>query len=421
MAYILNVKQLVRFFVFRTFKRKGTKMKKTISLVSVYAFANVITGLLPDLYAGLDVVSRELVGFIPSVTRNASAERAAVNQDVTYHVAPAGNVSDIAPSMSVPEPTDQTIGTGTIKITKARVAEFGWTGEEMRGLNTGPGALSVQADQFAQGLRALVNEIENDLALEAAQSASRMRGTPGTTPFASSHGETAQLKKILDDNGAPMSERSLIIDTAAGANLRSLANLTRVNEAGTSMTLRDGQLLDLNQFSVKESNGIVTPTVGTGASATTNNAGYAVGATVITLASAGTGTILAGDVITFAGDTNQYVVASGDADVSGGGTITLNAPGLRVAIPASTTAITVKAAGARNIAFARSALHLVARAPALPNGRDAAIDRYMLTDPRSGLAFEVSIYEGYRKLRAEVGLAWGVKSVKDEHIAGLFG
>lgn len=425
MAYILNVKQLVRFFVFRTFKRKGTKMKKTISLVSVYAFANVITGLLPDLYAGLDVVSRELVGFIPSVTRNASAERAAVNQDVTYHVAPAGNVSDITPAMTVPEPTDQTIGTGTIKITKARAAEFGWTGEEMRGLNTGPGALSVQADQFAQGLRALVNEIEADLALEAALAASRMRGTPGTTPFASSHGETAQLKKILDDNGAPMSERSLVIDTAAGANLRSLANLTRVNEAGTSMTLRDGQLLDLNQFSVKESNGIVTPTAGTGASATTNNAGYAVGATVITLASAGTGTIVAGDVITFAGDTNQYVVASGDADVSNGGTITLNAPGLRVAIPASATNITVvknsTSGGARNIAFARSALHLVARAPALPNGRDAAIDRYMLTDPRSGLAFEVSIYEGYKKLRAEVGLAWGVKAVKDEHIAGLFG
>ena len=396
-------------------------MKNIKFLLGVFAFDNVITAILPDLYAGMDVVSRELVGFIPSVTRNVSAERAAKGQSVVYHVTPAGNVSDIVPAMTVPEPTDQTIGAGEIKITKARAAEFGWTGEEMKGLNTGPGALSVQADQFAQGLRALVNEIEDDLANEAALAASRMHGVAGTTPFASSHAETAQLKKILDDNGAPQSERSLVINTAAGANLRSLNNLTRVNEAGTSMTLRDGELLNLNQFSMKESNGIVVPDVGTGDSATTNNAGYAVGDTEITLASTGTGSIQIGDVISFAGDTNQYVVKSGDGNVSGGGSITLNAPGLRVAIPATATAITVKAAGARNIAFTRSALHLVARAPALPNGRDSAIDRYMLTDPRSGLAFEISIYEGYKKLRAEVGLAWGVKASKEEHIAGLFG
>lgn len=396
-------------------------MNKSISILEVFAFANVITGLIPDLYAGLDQVSRELVGFIPSVTRNVGAERAALGANVTYHVAPEANVSDSVPSMTIPEPTDQTIGTGNIQITKSRVAEFGWIGEETRGLNYGPGALSVQADQFAQGVRALVNEMEADLALEAYKGASRMYGAAGTTPFASSHAETAQIKKILDDNGAAGSDRSLILDTSAGANLRSLTNLTKVNEAGTSMTLRDGQLLDLNGLSIKESAQIQTPVVGDGASATTNAAGYAVGATVITLASAGTGTILAGDVITLAGDSSQYVVASGDADVSGGGTITLNAPGLRVAIATSTTAITVVAAGSRNIAFTRSALHLVARPGALVNGQDAAIDRFMLTDPRSGLMFEVAIYQGYKKLRAEVGLAWGVKAVKTEHIAGLLG
>jgi hypothetical protein len=45
----------------------------------------------------------------------------------------------------------------------------------------------------------------------------------------------------------------------------------------------------------------------------------------------------------------------------------------------------------------------------------------MITDPRSGLMFEVAIYEGYKKMRAEVSLAWGVKAVKEAHIAGIFG
>lgn len=384
-------------------------------------YANSLSGLIPDLYAGLDVVSRELVGFISAVTRNVSAERAAWGENITYPITPAANVVDITPAMAIPEPTDQTIGNGSMNISKVRAAQFGYTGEEQRGLNNGPGFITVQADMFAQGLRALVNEIEIDLATEAAAKASRAYGTAGATPFATNTGETAQVRKILDDNGAPPSERSLIIDTGAGAALRTLAQLTKVNEAGTMMTLRDGELLNLNGLSIKESAGIVRPAAGTGASATTNTAGYAVGATVITLASAGTGTILAGDIVSFAGDTNKYLVVSGDADVSNGGTITLAKPGLRVAMSAAAKNITVIGQATRNIAFPRSALHLVARAPALPDGGDNAVDRMMITDPRSGMAFEVSLYAGYRKMRAEVGLAWGVRGVKTEHIAMLLG
>jgi len=180
-------------------------------------------------------------------------------------------------------------------------------------------------------------------------------------------------------------------------------------------------LLDVAGMPLRESAQILTPAAGTGASATTNAAGYAVGATVITLASAGTGTLLAGDVITFAGDANQYVLASGDADVSDGGTITLAAPGLRIAIGSSTTAITVIASAARNMCFARSALVLAARAPARPEEGDMAEDVITITDPRSGLSMEFAMYKGYRKVRYEVGLAWGVKNIKPEHSAIMLG
>lgn len=74
--------------------------------------------------------------------------------------------------------------------------------------------------------------------------------------------------------------------------------------------------------------------------ASTNSAGYAIGATTITLASSGTGLIAAGEYVQFAGDGNSYLVATGDADVSNGGSIVIAAPGLLQAIPASNTAIT---------------------------------------------------------------------------------
>lgn len=386
-----------------------------------HANANTLTGLIPDLYAGLDVVSRERVGFIPSVFRNVGAERAAVNQYVDYHISQAQSAFNVTPAMAIPDPADKTTGMGQMRITKSRGVEFGWTGEEQTGLNTGAGYLSVQADNFAQALRTLCNEIEVDLAVEAAANASRATGTAGTTPFASNLDGTADVRQILDDNGAPLSDRSLIINTSAGNKMRKNTQLTKANEAGTIMTLRQGELLDVHGFSIKESAGIQTVGASTAASATTDNAGYAIGAKVITLAAAGTGIVTAGTNITFAGDANVYKVVSGDADVSNGGTITLAEPGLRVAMSAATKAITVVAAHAGNIAFTRSALHLVARPPKIPAEGDAAADRRLIVDPRSGLAFEVAIYLGYRKVRLEVVLAWGVKAVAPRHIAELMG
>lgn len=398
-----------------------------IGHLSAYASANTLTRLIPDLYAAMDVVSRELIGITPTVMRNASAERAAVGQAVVWPITPQLGTFDVTPAMTVPEPTDRTIANNTMTITKSKGVEFGWTGEEQRGLNAGgPGYLSIQADLFAQGLRTLANEVEADLMAEAAANASAATGTAGTTPFAANVGDSAQVRKLLDDNGAPLSERALILDTTAGAALRTLQNLTRVNEAGTSMTLRDGELLNLNGLSIHETGQPVhTTTYGTAAGATTSGAAIAKGATSIPIASAGTGTIIAGDFISFAGDSRKYRVVTGDTDVSNGGTVVIAAPGLMVPIPAVATAITVarptSGAYTRNVAFSRNAMALAARAPALPQEGDLAMDRRVITDIRSGMSFEVALYPGYRKVRAEVALAWGVKAVKPEHIVALLG
>lgn len=385
--------------------------------------ANTLTNLIPDVYAALDVVSRELVGFIPSVMRNASVDRVALNQTLRAFQTPANTAGkDITPAMSLPSAADQTVLNKSFTITKARAFPFSWSGEEQNSMNAGgPGYLSIKQDQIAQAIRAAVNEVETDIAVAAKNGASRAYGTAGTTPFASDLSDTAQVLKILLDNGAPTTDRHLVIDTTAGAKLRTLTQLTKANEAAGDTLLRQGTLLDVHGFAIRESAKVQTTTAGTAASATTNNAGYAVGATTITLAAAGTGTILAGDVITFAGDTNKYVVATGNADVSAGGTIVLAAPGLRVAMSAATKAITMVATSTRNIGFTRNAIVLGTRLPALPEENDMALMREVVTDPRSGLSFEVAVYPGYRMNVYEIGLAWGVSVIKPEHTAILLG
>ena len=378
---------------------------------------NTLTNLIPDFVASLDVVSREIVGLLPAVTRDPSTDRAAIGQTVRSFVAPAAAATDITPGVTPPDDGDQNIGNVSIQITKARRVPFRWNGEQSRGVNnTGHGTRNIQAAQIQQAIRTLVNEMEADLA-GLFVNASRAYGTPGTTPFATSLAEAAQVRKILVDNGAPLADVSLVMDTTAGANMRTLTNLSRVNEAGDQSLLRQGVLLDIYGVAMRESAQIKTPTKGTGASYTTNTAGYAVGATQITLIT-GSGTVLAGDVVTFAGDPNKYVVSVG---VAAPGAITLAAPGLRQAIPAAATALTVQNTSTRNMAFSRNALLLATRAPALPDDGDSALDRTLITDPRTGMTFELAMYAQYRQMQYEVSAAWGVKSLKDEHLALLLG
>ena len=380
---------------------------------------NTITGLIPEIYEALDIVSRELTGMIPSATMNASSNTAAVGQAIRIDVEPAGNVSNIAPAMTVPDPTGQTSGFTDIIITKSRAAEFGFLGEDQKGLNTGAGYGTVRANKIAQAIRAVTNEVETDLC--GLQSTfSRAHGTAGTAPFgtANDYTDASNVLKILKDNGSPLQDNQLVINTTAGVNL--LGKQAAVADAGSDSILRQGVLLDINGMPIRESAQINTvAAVGTSANAVTT-AGHAVGITSIVLKAAGTGTILAGDVITFAGDTNQYNVITGTGAVSGA-TIVIAAPGLRQALPVGDKAISIAAVSSRNMAFNRSAIVLAARAPARPTEGDMASDVIIITDPRSGLSMEFAMYKGYRKVRYEVGLAWGVKNIKPEHTALLLG
>jgi P22 coat protein - gene protein 5 len=382
---------------------------------------NVLTNLIAPIYVNLDVVSRELTGAVASVSRDPRVARAAVGQTVYTYQTPAQAASDITPGVTPPNDGDQTIGNVPIQITKARRVPIRWSGEEQLSLNNnGPGTDPIINDQIQQAFRTLANEMEQDVVAAARKAASRATGTAGTTPFASNLSDPAQARKILDDNGAPGSDRAMIIDTTAGANMRTLSQLTKANEAGDTVTLRSGELMQIHGLSIHESAAVQSITPGTGASYTTNTAGYAVGATAITLIT-GSGTINAGDVITFAGDPNKYVVAQALA----GGVVTLAKPGLRKAIPASATAVTVVSAFTPNIALVKSACVLATRLPALPmvNGqpRDMAVDRVVITDPRTGISFDLAAYLQYHQLQYEVGLAWGVGAVKPENIALLLG
>lgn len=375
--------------------------------------ANTLTNLIPIYFRALDMVSREVTGLLAAVNLDAGSDSIAKGQTVYSPVAPANTTYAITPAMTVTAAADQTIATKSLVIDTYNSSGFNWTAEEDFALDSR--LAGIMEGQFAQCFRVHLNTLEAALCTAAAVGASRAFGaTAGTTPVL---GDFASVQKILTDNGAPITDRHCVIDTTAGVALRSTSNLYKVNEAGDGGAMvRQGVLGNLYGGDIRESAGIQTTTAGTGTSYTTTAAGFAAGTTSIPLIT-GSGTVLAGDIVTFAGDTNKYVVATG---VAAPGTIVLAAPGLRVAMSAATKAMTILATSTRNLALSRNAITLATRLPKFQPG-DLASDRFVMTDPRTGIAFEISVWPGQRMLKYEVSIAYGMTVIKPEHLAIIIG
>ena len=383
------------------------------------ASANTLTGLINNAYTAWEIVSRELTGFIPAATMDASAEQAAVGQTIRTPIAPTASTTSITAGAYAPDSGGQTMTYTDATISKSKMVPIMWTGEEQRSIGGVYG--TIQTQRFAQAFRALVNEIEADLWVEAYTHASRAYGTAGTAPFGSSLTDMAEIRRILDDNGAPPSDRAMVINTAAGAKMRVLANLGVVSYAGSDQTLRSGFLLPVVGFGVRESNGIATHTKGT-ATGLQSNGAFAVGDTTLAIDGSDSGTLLAGDVFSFgtAETTTKYVLISTTASGAAAGNILIGKPGIRAA-HADNDEITIANTYTGNFGFSRNALVLATRPPARPMGGDAATDVTLITDPVSGLTFSVARYNLYGLARYQVELVWGYKAVQPEHIAVLLG
>lgn len=386
-----------------------------------------LTGFTELLYEARDIVANEPCALVDSVMVNSGSEGVSINGTVqSFRTAsPTLNTSH-TPAMTVPDGDDQTLTVETLTIDQVARVSIPFKGEVWKQIENTAGREAVRDALFAQAIRKMRNAIEAHVGTVIKNGASRAVGTAGTTPFASSHALINDARRILVDNGCPVEDGSvsLVLDTAAGVNLRNLSHIYKVNESGSSEPLRRVVLLDMSGIAIKESAGIASHTKGTlGGSPTSASAGFALGATSITLtASVGTGTIVAGDALSIANDTgNVYIVKTGNSDVSTGGTIVLNDPGLRKATGASTRALTLAANYTGNVVFHKNSVELAIRPPAMPPGGDLASDRMTIQDPKTGLVFEAALYPGYGMNVVELCCYYKAKVWKPEFVATILG
>ena len=374
-----------------------------------------LASLFPTLYAGIAEFPRRQFGMIRAVQVDGKLSRAALGQSIVWDVPQISGAVDVEPSATLPAPSADVAKSLTYTMAARKAVRIVVTGEASEAIGDAQMAIRRQ-NQYLQAFDKLAAGIESYLAGVAILNASRAFGTADTVPFTASTANLEYIAKlwgILAKNDRSNGELSLVLNTATAEAMRAyMGMLYKANEYGSDQMMKNGYLTRLQGFNLYESNQFTQHTKGTGASYVMDGA-HAAGATDIKVKT-GTGTILAGDVISIADEPSgsKYVVTKG---ITAAGTLTIAAPGL-LGAAADAKAVSIHQY-TPNLAFNQSALGLGVRLPEIPKEGDAAIDATSIRDPYTGLVFEVRRYAEYRQIVDEVSIMYGGIVLDPEAIA----
>jgi hypothetical protein len=384
--------------------------------------SNTLTSLTPTLFAAAAEVAAEPAGTLDSIDLRMNP-KAAYGDSVTIPIAPVATSTTYTPAMTTTAGTDKTASSVTISHSANDYSAFMLTGEDALSLiNGAPGDNKTEwiKQLTMQAMRKLRNNAAAAAVLAIKKGASRATGTAGTTPFASDLSALTAARKILRDNGAPMTDLQCIVDTAAYLNLTNLGIVQQASMAGADSERRSGLVGRQFGFQIKEDANIATHTAGT-PSGTLFSATEPVGETSLAYDTDTNGPWNVGDVVTFGSgggsgtaDANKYVVYADSTSSP----LYINAPGLKVQHVDNDT-MTVVTDYTPNVAFERMAVVGYVRAPVIP--ASPLISQIPISDPKTGLTFLMCEIVGDGMITYRLHLMYGFKVIEPRYVATIIG
>ena len=282
--------------------------------------------------------------------------------------------------------------------------------------------------QMEEAFKVLGNKVDTDL-MDQADNLYGGAGTAGTTPFASAATDwvgSSGAQKILNDqlSNGPY---NIVLDPAAYGNAMNLANIVQAQQRGSDITAQTGRIGHALGADWYMSQNVATHTTGTLSDGTdmsclVNNASVAIGDTTVpTDETSLTGTVVAGDRFTVAGDTQQYVITTGATAASNAVTLTFT-PGAKVAWAddAQIEFIGLGTNPVRNLAFNRGCFGVAFATPKDVSIVDAG-PTLIMTDPVTGIPVRLKVREGHYQTTWYLDILFGVSTVWREKGAIIMG
>ena len=385
--------------------------------------ATVLTAIAPVLFSAAQQVSAEPTACVQSIYTDFDNKGVAYGDSVKVPVVPTQAIETFTPANIVAAGA----GAGTaeevsVTITAQKKVSHVLTGEQIRSLENGGNYQEWVRQWASQAMRTLRNAAELDCSNAIKQGASRATGTAGTTPFGTDINALVDLRKILRDNGAPMTSLNFVGNSNVEMNLLKLGIIQQAYAAGSPQQLSTGIIANKFGFNMRVSAGIEQHVKGTLTSTVSDNAAaatLAIGTKVVNCDGSTTDgqTIKAGDVITWAGDANKYILNTAVASMADNTILGLNSPGLRQTL-ADGVVGTLGASYTPSFGFERNAIVGVMRPPLMPSN---ATMRQMVISDEFGMSYLFVEIDQYGQRTWEILLSWGFKVVQPEHVAILLG
>lgn len=327
-------------------------------------------------------------------------------------------VQDVTPGATPPSTTDQTPGVTSITLDRWKEAAFYLTDKDYTEIGARAGYLPMVA---SEAVKAIGNEVDQYLCGLGSKFYGAY-GTVATTPFASNINAAAQIRKVLNTQLCPMNDRWLLIGAECEANALQLQAFHDASFGVGPQAIIDGQITRRLGFNWVMDQNVRTRTTGTGTNYLVNQTspGLTVGTKTIP-ADTGSGTILVGDLVTFANHTQSYVVTT----ALSGGSFAVE-PGLVAAVPNNTAIYTPTETGGTgggtetmNLAFNRNAIALVSKPLAGSIHPGAFYET--IVDEITGLVLRLEVTREHKRDRFSYDILYGGDVIRRELGARLIG
>lgn len=378
--------------------------------------ANTLTEVIPQLLAQGLMALREMVVMPQLVNRAYESLAGPEGSTIDVPIPSAIAVQDVTPSNTPPATADVAPTSVPIALNRWKEAPFYMTDKDL--MEVQRGTLPMIASEAVKGL---ANEVDQYLLAFASQFYGSY-GTAGTTPFGDEKTTDATgIRTILNKQLAPRDPRHVVLDPDAEGSALNVRAFQDASFGGGVQELLEGRMNRKLGFQWWMDQNVQQHTAGTGANYVTNTGTVLPVGTKSIPVDTGTGTILTGDIISFANHTQTYVVT---ADHSGGtGTVSIE-PGLVAAVGDGVAVTGPGDTGGvgdhvMNLAFHRDAIAFATRP--LENSQHPASIIQSAVDPVSGLTLRLEVTREHRRDRYAYDILYGAAVIRRELGARLLG
>lgn len=368
---------------------------------------NVLDAAIPKILAGgLDVLRKRTA--MPSLIRRDFDDEAAQRGDtIDVWDRETPDVHDVSPSNTPPASGDTTLDKTQITLDNWKAADFYMTDKDLVEVVQN----GVVPDQVAMAAKKLAEQINADV-FSTYTRVGNYVGSAGSAPFdpgdTPGYADASAARRVLNQEEVPLSDRRMVISPEAEENAINLTEFADSSFADDDSVIIEGDLGAKLGFDWVMDQQTPVHTVGS-ISGTTVDGAHTAGIQqhTVTLATTGSISLNAGDIINFAGDTTNYAVT---ADLSGAGDVSIE-PALQADLSGGeSVSLAVSTDHTVNLAFHRNAFALAVRPIADADLEEVATTATM-QDAVTGIPLRLEITREHKQTKWTFDVLYGTQSI----------